>query len=352
MSGGFGKPADGFRVHKRSLEPTTMALGVDATPLDRFFVCNVDDAVDVEPSSWTLTIGGDAAARLVTLSLADLQALPQHEVDAWLECAGNGRRLFEFVDGHVPSTLEADTQWTLGAMGMASWRGPRLADVLALAEPVAAEAAWVSPRGLDHDNVEGEPPRMCMPLAKAVDPDTLIALEMNGAPLPVAHGAPARLLVPGWIGAYSMKWLERIDITADWVPSWRGDVYYRRREADGSDLGPATSHPVKSTMALEWGETVPVGDVELLGYARSGAGAIVAVEWSLDGGPWHAAELVELPGRWAWTPFRMRAELAPGEHIIRTRATDASGATQPETVPYNPSTILWNAVTPHPVVAG
>ena len=279
-----------------------------------------------------------------------MRALPQHDLHAWLECAGNGRRLFEFVDGHVPSKLEADTQWTLGAMGMASWRGPRLADVLALAG-VTKAAAWVSPQGLDHENAEGEPPRMCMPLAKALDPDTIVALEMNGAPLATAHGAPARLIVPGWIGAYSMKWVERIDVEAEWVPSWRNDVYYRMRQPDGTDLGPATAHPVKSTIALEWGETVPAGAVDVLGYARSGAGPITSVEWSLDGGGWQPAELVELPGRWSWTPFRLRVELSPGEHTIRTRATDASGAVQPETVPYNPSTILWNAITPHPLVA-
>lgn len=346
---GFGKPQTGFRVHKRSLEPTTMALGIDATPLDRFFVCNVDDAVTVDAATWELTVGGDAAGRSVTLTIDDLRALPQHEVNAWLECAGNGRRLFELVDGHLSSKLEADTQWTLGAMGMASWRGPRLADVLALAEP-GENAAWVSPQGLDHDNVEGEPPRMCLPLDKAIDPDTLLALEMNGAPLTPAHGAPVRMVVPGWIGAYSMKWIERIDVAADWVPSWRGDVYYRRRDPDGTDLGAATAHPVKSSLALEWGEAVPAGRVDLVGYARSGAGPIVRVEWSLDGGPWLEAELVELPGRWAWTPFRMRADLAVGEHEVRTRATDATGATQPDSVPYNPSTILWNAVTPHRLV--
>lgn len=346
----FGKPAEGFRVHKRSLEPTTMALGVDRTPIDRFFVCNVHDAVDLDPAEWTLAVGGGAVDRPITLGLADLQALPQHHVDAWLECAGNGRRLFEFVDGHVPSGLEADTQWTLGAMGMASWRGPRLGDVLALAG-VTAEAAWVSPQGLDHENAEGEPPRMCLPLDKALDPDTIVALEMNGGPLAAAHGAPARLLVPGWIGAYSMKWVERIDVEARWVSSWRNDVYYRLRDADGTDRGPATTHPVKSSLGVEWGESLPSGDVELLGYARSGAGPIESVDWSLDDGSWHPAELIALPGRWSWTPFRLRVDLSPGEHRIRTRATDASGATQPDAVPYNPSTILWNAVTPHLVRA-
>jgi hypothetical protein len=89
----------------------------------------------------------------------------------------------------------------------------------------------------------------------------------------------------------------------------------------------------------------------VLGYARSGAGSVTAVDWSLDGGPWHDAELLELPGRWSWTPFRLRAELTPGLHQIRTRATDSTGTTQPDSVSYNPSTILWNAVTPHDVFA-
>ena len=157
-----------------------MALGTDRTPIDRFFVCNVDAAPSIAPDEWELTIGGDAVEGVVTVGLDQLTALPQHEVESWLECAGNGRRLFELVDGHVPSGAEADTQWTLGAMGMASWRGPRLADVLALAG-VRPSARWVSPEGLDIDNVEGEAPRMCLPLDKAVDDDTLLALDASPA---------------------------------------------------------------------------------------------------------------------------------------------------------------------------
>ena len=97
-----------------------MALGTDRTPIDRFFVCNVDAAPSIAPDEWELTIGGDAVEGVVTVGLDQLTALPQHEVESWLECAGNGRRLFELVDGHVPSGAEADTQWTLGAMGMAN----------------------------------------------------------------------------------------------------------------------------------------------------------------------------------------------------------------------------------------
>ena len=343
---GYGKNDDGFRVHKRSLEPNTMALGTDRTPIDRFFVCNVDAAPSIAPDEWELTIGGDAVEGVVTVGLDQLTALPQHEVESWLECAGNGRRLFELVDGHVPSGAEADTQWTLGAMGMASWRGPRLADVLALAG-VRPSARWVSPEGLDIDNVEGEAPRMCLPLDKAVDDDTLLALEMNGAPLVAAHGAPARLLVPGWIGAFSMKWVSRIDVSAEWVPSWRADVYYRLWSSEGVDLGAATVHPVKSSLALEWGARCRPGPQNVRGYARSGVAPVTAVEWSLDGGEWQPARLSPIPGRWTWTPFDFDVDLAPGEHRIRTRASDASGATQPDTMPFNASTILWNAVTPH-----
>lgn len=349
--GDFGKPLEGFDVRKTSLEPDDLDLGTDHTPVDRFFVCNAGAAARVDPDAWRLLIDGDAAGSPRTLSLADLGDLPWVEVDAWLECAGNGRGLFETVGGYPRPTSVLDTAWTTGAMGMARWGGVRIADLVDLVAP-SPDLAFVSPAGLDVENEDGDIVRMCLPVGKALDPDTVLALEMNGAPLAPAHGAPARLVVPGWIGAYSVKWIDRLELSASWIPSFRADVYYRLRDPDGTDRGPATAHPVKSTLAVAWEGTVPAGSCTIPGYARSGAGPIAAVEWSLDDGPWHPADLHPLEGRWAWTPFSVTVELEAGRHELRTRAGDATGATQPDTVPYHPNTILWNAVTPHPVVAG
>lgn len=347
-AGDFGKSIDGFDIRKTSLEPVDPDLGRAQTPVDRFFVCNAGAAARVDRSRWTLALDGDAAATPVGLTFDDLCALPWVELDAWLECAGNGRRLYESVAGHLRPPEALDTHWGTGAMGMARWGGVRLADVVALASPTR-DLAWVSPSGLDVDNEDGEAVRMCLPADKALDPDTLVALEMNGEPLAVAHGAPARLLVPGWIGAYSVKWLGRLELSTAWVPSYRADTYYRRRDPDGTDRGPATVHPVKSTLALRWPAELHSGRSMVHGYARSGAAPIRVVEWSVDDGPWHDATIGPLPGRWGWTPFHFTVDLEPGDHWLRTRAFDATGATQPEVMAHHPNTILWNAITPHPV---
>ncbi|MGI9607259.1 MAG: molybdopterin-dependent oxidoreductase [Acidimicrobiales bacterium] len=351
MPSSYGKSSEGFVLRSAgSLEPDTMDLGEVETPVDRFFVCSAGDAPSIDRDVWRLRVDGDAVNRPVELEIADLENLTAHEIPAWLECAGNGRQLYSLVDGHEINSIDSHTPWLLGGMGAARWSGPRLADVLTVAGLVET-ARWVSPAGLDVDNSEGEPVRMCLPIEKALDQDTILATHMNGAPLAAAHGSPVRLLVPGWMGAYSVKWLGRIEVSSAWVPSWRADTYYRLRDPEGTDLGPATAHPVKSSLAVEWGGDVPAGGCELRGYARSGTGRVVSVEWSIDGDVWHPAQLAPSAGRWSWTPFRFYVELTAGEHRIRTRATDESGASQPDSVPFHPNGILWNAVTPHPVVA-
>ncbi len=350
QNGGMrGDATDRFAQRGTSLEPRTPHLGIEQTPVDDFFVCKVGDVPAFDPAGWTLDLFGDGVERQVTASLADLQALPRRTVRSWLECAGNGRSLFNIVGDRPLAPDSNDTPWMLGAMGMATWAGPTLASVLELAGLVP-EAAWVSPVGSDHPNPEREPVRMCLPMDKATHPDTIVALEMNGSPLEPMHGAPARLLVPGWVGAYSVKWLEGIEVSSDWINSWRADTYYRLRAPDGTDRGPATAHPVKSSLALDWPARLEAGAVETLGYARSGLAPITLVEWRLDGGPWDEAELIDLKSDWAWTPFRFEWEAAEGEHTISTRATDAAGNQQPAAMDYHPNGVLWNAVIPHPVV--
>lgn len=347
----YGKPNDGFTRLTTSLEPATGDLGTTETPLDRFFVCSAGSPPDLTPDAWSMTIDGDAAEQSVTVDFDRLRQLPTVTVSAWLECAGNGRSMFTLVDGKEIPPDNAHTNWMLGGMGLARWEGPRLRDVLALAG-VSGQAAFVSPVGLDVENTEGHPIRMCLPLDKAMDDATIVATHMNGQPLVRAHGAPARLIVPGWVGAYSVKWLGGLTIASEWVPSWRADYYYVLRHPDSTIIGPATSHPVKSNLALTYPAAVSSGTQELFGYARSGSGAITAVDWSIDGGPWQPATLDEPEGPFAWTVFRFEADLSPGEHTIRTRATDSSGVTQPEQQPFHPYGVLWHSVIPHPVTAG
>jgi DMSO/TMAO reductase YedYZ molybdopterin-dependent catalytic subunit len=346
-----GASTTGLVGRGTSLEPVTAHLGVDSTPVDDFFVCKVGEAARPDPESWRMTIDGDGVSRVVELDLDDLVSLPRRRVDAWLECAGNGRSLFDLVGGRPLAPENNATPWMLGAMAMATWEGPSLSAVLERAglEP---DAAWVSPAGLDVSNSEGEPVRMCLPMEKAAHPDTIVALVMNGEPLEPMHGFPARLLVPGWIGAYSVKWLERIEVSTSWVSAYRADTYYRHRSPDGTDLGPATTHPVKSSLALPWPARLAVGPSEILGYARVGEGHVVRVEWWVDGGDLRQARLLDRVGEWGWQPFTFQWEATAGDHTLSTRATTATGATQPDEMPFHPSGLLWNAVIPHPVLVG
>lgn len=348
MDDGYGKDTSGFTRLKTSLEPTETDLGLEQTPIDRFFVCSGSAVPHPNQITWAMTIDGDAAGSPIEVGLDDLMSLPNHVVDAWLECAGNGRMLYEFVAGYPRPESALDTRWTLGAMGMARWEGPRLADVVGLARPTT-DFQWLSPQGLDFDHEDGEAARMCLPVDKALDPDTIVALRMNGEPLAPAHGAPARLIVPGWVGAYSVKWLGRIELSSTWVNSFRADEYYVLRTPHGTKLGPVTTHPTKSNLALGWNAELPAGLQTVHGYARAAGVPIEAVEWSADGGDWNHAELIRLNTKWGWTPFRFEWDATPGHHTLRTRATDVNGTGQPDTVPFNPHTILWNAITPHPV---
>ncbi len=344
----YGKPNEGFRRLTTSLETTSGNLGTTETPIDRFFVCSASSPPTIRSDDWGLTIDGDAVGEPVAINFAQLTALPQTTVTAWLECAGNGRSMFTLIDGQEIPAENSHTGWMLNGMGLARWQGPRLSDVLALAA-VTDGASYVSPVGLDYDNSEGEPARMCLPLSKAMDDATIVATHMNGEPLVPAHGAPVRLIVPGWVGAYSVKWLGGLTVSTTWVPSWRSDVYYVHRTPDDVITGPVTAHPVKSSLALPYPAALPAGQQEVIGYARSGEGSITQVQWSIDGGPWQPAALDEPAGPHAWTVFRFEADLSPGEHHIRTRASDSSGAIQPEHQPFHPYGVLWQSVIPHPV---
>jgi DMSO/TMAO reductase YedYZ molybdopterin-dependent catalytic subunit len=347
----YGKDTSGFTRLKTSLEPIVADLGIEQTPVERFFVCSGSAVPDPDATTWTMTIDGDAASSPVQVGFDDLTSLASHVVDAWLECAGNGRMMYDYVGGYPRSEDALDTRWTLGAMGMARWEGPRLSDAIKLATPTS-EFRWLSPMGLDFDNEDGEPARMCIPAVKALDPDTIVALSMNGEPLLPAHGAPARLIVPGWVGAYSVKWLGRLELSSSWVNSFRADEYYQLRAPDGTKLGPATTHPIKSGLGLVWNAHMNPGPQIVRGYARATEAPIEAVEWSEDGGRWQQAELIRLNSKWGWTPFQFQWNATPGDHTLSTRATDSNGQTQPETMPFNPHTILWNAITPHPVRVG
>jgi len=328
------------------------------TPNDQFFVCSASDTPRIDAETWTMTVAGDGVGRAITLSYRDLMAMPHKTVAAYLECAGNHRRLFEDVLGEPlnrrPSMTEV--KWGLGGVGMAEWSGVRLRDVLRQAK-IRDSAYHVCPVGLDVGLEDADGIRVPMPVTKAMHPDTLIALTMNGDPLPPDHGFPARLIVPGWVGTYSIKWLGRIDVTTahQWV--YRNTELYVLAGDDWpvdasapSKGAPITEQTIKSSLALPWPAELSPGPHRLHGWARSPDAEIVSVEWSVASDEtWHEAEICSPNYRWAWVRFELEWEATTGTHELLTRASDKAGRTQPDRVPFNDGGYLFNMVHPHPV---
>jgi sulfite oxidase len=311
--------------------PRAELAAADLTPNDRFYVRSHGPV----PECGTRVCVDGLVERPLELDLHDL---PQRELVATLQCAGN-RRAGLIAVRDIPG----EAPWGPGATGTARWRGVPLSDVLARAG-VRAEAAHVAFVGADR-SPEADPPQpfgASIPLAKA--PDVLLALEMGGEPLPRAHGGPLRAVVPGYIGARSVKWLERIELRAEPWDGYFQAVAYRMlapHEQPGRGRGSALGEVALNADILSPGDgsAVPAGEVALLGYAYAGGARTVArVDVSTDGGAtWMRAELLADLGRWAWRRWRATVTLAPGEHELLARAWDNAGATQPAH-----AAALWN----------
>jgi sulfite oxidase len=340
--GRFGTRA-GMIVHEEqpfNAESGLAALAEPVTPTDAFYVRSHGDVPDLDPGAWRLRVCG-AVQRELDLSLATLrEALQEREVTATLQCAGN-RRAGLIAIRDIPG----EAPWGPGATGTARWTGVALADVLSLAGPLA-EARHVGFVGAD-DCLEATPVQRfggSIPLDKARRREVLLAWAMNGEPLPPVHGAPLRVVVPGYIGARSVKWLERIEVRATPWPGYFQDVVYRLLPEDGVP-GAGAGMPLgiaalnSDVVAPADGDTVPAGPVEMRGYAFAGGERYVArVDVSPDGGTtWSPAELLDDLGPWAWRHWRVTLDLAPGDHEIVVRAWDSSAATQPEN-----EAALWN----------
>lgn len=304
------------------------ALAEPITPTDSAYV-RTNFPVPALGDDHRIAVGG-AVAHPATLSLDALRGLPTRTVVATMECAGNDRLGIRPLPGGEP--------WRTGAVSTVRWTGVPLAELLRRAAP-AADAVEVLATGADagpRADAEGTVTfARSLPLADALDPDVLVALAMNDEPLPPLHGAPARLVVPGWYGMASVKWLARLDVLR--TPY---DGYFQRRryvydDADG--VRPVTRMRVKSAIvAPAEGARVAAGRVRVWGWAWSGGVAVTEVAVAVGGdGPWQAAALEAPPSPHAWTRWALTLDLPPGRHVLRSRATDATGATQPETPPWN-----------------
>jgi len=303
------------------------ALARWETDNDLFFVRSHFGPPD-EAARFRLEVVGDVE-RPLSLSLAELRRLGAERRAVTLECAGNGRGVF-----NLPKT--SGIQWGHGAVSNATWTGVPLGLLL--------ERAGIRPGAL-HFWMEardraamGTVPRFLrsIPRAKALD-DAFIAWEMNGRPIPALHGGPVRLVTPGWYGSSSTKWLARIH-----AKPVESDNYYMATGYRWPDRSPVQTMRVKSVIAapLEGGR-VRVGRVTVRGKAWTGAGAggIRAVEVTTDGGrTWRPARLVGPEHSGAWRGWEAEIDVrAPGPQRVAARATDRSGATQPERAEENPS---------------
>ena len=328
----------------QDLETPVTLLADWITPNDVFFVRSHLPTPNVDGTSWALTVAG-AVERPITLRFDDLQALPRVTKVATLECAGNGRAFFD------PPV--AGVQWERGAVGNARWTGVRLSDVLQRAG-VRSTGQFVLLDGADRPVGTVPDFTRTLPIAKAMHRDTLLAFEMNGVPLPLAHGFPLRAIVPGWEGAYWVKWLTSItalETQHDGFFVQTAYRYPRQPVAPGSvvpagEMEPLTGMTVKSLIVSpEPGASLPAGQLRVSGFAWTGEGEVARVDISTDGGrSWQRARLGRDREPYAWRAFEYEWRgSSPGTSTVISRATDSRGRTQRDVPQWNPSGYLWNA---------
>lgn len=346
---GAADEADQSRMIIRSPKPEDLEMPLDGftdwiTPIDRFFVRCHTYTPKINLSEWSLKIDGKVD-RPATLTLDDLKKLPRVELVAVLECAGNGRRFYE---PHV-----AGTQWAFGSVGNGRWTGVRLRDVLAKAG-VQSSAKQVLCDGADVPLGKMPDFQRTITVEKALHPDTLLAYEMNGQPLPVEHGFPLRVIAPGWASDSWVKWLQHMEVLDhEFDGFWMKSAYRHPPQpvAPGTAVDPAAMVPVtdlnvKSVLASPDGWAKP-GTVRVQGTAWSNSSPVSRVDVSTDGGKtWKAAKLGGRRTQYGWRLWQMDWKAAAGTYTLLARATNEAGQTQPLTEQWNPSGYLWNVAQP------
>ena len=326
------------------------------TPTDKLFVRNngqvPDNAGDAK--SWKIKVDGEVNTPLEFTVAEMIGRFPNVTYQLMLECGGNGRSFF---------TPEArGNQWTNGGAGCPMWTGVRLADVLKAAG-LKSSAVYTGHYGKD-PTLAGETDKPTisrgMPIAKAMEEHTLIAFKLNGQDLPLIHGAPVRLIVPGWAGSLSTKWLTRI-----WIrdkehdgPGMGGFSYRVPKKpivpgskGDDKDMAILESMPVRSVITFPAdGARLPAGTkkLDLRGHTWAGDNEVKSVDISTDyGATWKTAKVDAPKNKFAWQRFTASIDLpTSGYYEVWSRATDAKGATQPfQAANWNPQGYGGNPVS-------
>lgn len=307
---------------------------------------------NIDAANWTLTIDGESAKQTRTYTLAELKSkFPQHTYQLTLECGGNGRSEFD------PSAK--GNQWTVGAVSCATWTGVRLSDVLNDVG-IKNDAVYIGYHAADvHLSLDPnkEPISRGAPIAKALQAETLLAFQMNGENIPLAHGYPLRLVAGGWPASVSGKWVNRISIrnkvhdgtkmtgTAYRVPC---NPVAPGEKVKDEDMCIIESMPVKSLITYpKSGATIKKGkELKIRGHAWAGELEVSKMEYSIDfGSTWRECPIEKPVNRLAWQHFSATVDFPKkGYYEVWARATDSQGVSQPMLIPgWNPKGYLNNA---------
>ena len=327
----------------RRVRTPVMDLEGLITPTELHYVLQHFDVPEVIPADkWTLTIDGEVKYPF-TINYDELRRFPGRTVRTVMECSGSDAAYFEYFKGEGSKPSRTQECMMLSA---SEWTGTPLVGILEHAG-LTDKALYIRTEGWD----EGLPGTAApgtkpffydkgLPREKALHPDTILAWAQNGQLLEHLHGAPVRLLVPGWSGNWSIKWLRRLQVMDHMPDCWyHYNFYYYADSADAPDKELITTIGVKSivTHPNDDTQTLPKGTHVVRGYAWSGAGAITQVEVSVDGGEtWHAARLEEPRDRWMWVRWSYLWDAnKSGKYCVMSRATDAAGRVQSREPRYN-----------------
>lgn len=324
---------------------TTFEMPVEAmdqflTPNDLFFIrSNGPVSIDIDPAAWRLSVTGLVKQEL-ELSLDDLKSMQQRTITAFIECSGNSRGRF----GEDPQAVEG-TKWGNGAIGNAEWTGVSVIEMLNQAGIQEGVVDMVSQGGDFEDMRRG------LPIEIASDPDVMLVWQMNGEDLPKPNGYPVRLLVPGWGGIASTKWVVGLELIDHPFEGHYNTESYVFIDEDGTIVRPVTVMGVKSAITSPVPDaSVTAGMQTISGFAWSGYGGIAKVEVSVDAGEtWEEAAIVEEAGPLSWVRFEYPWDAQPGDAVLQSRATDQRFLQQPLTAPWNAKGYGMNAIDEVPV---
>ncbi|HLR81722.1 MAG TPA: molybdopterin-dependent oxidoreductase [Paenalcaligenes sp.] len=329
------KNPDALIIHSANTMETKRSAFGDGliTPLDRLFVRNnlnpPPEEITHDPDSWEIRIEG--VKNPTTFTVGELKRMGLESVPMILQCSGNGR-------GYFPSE-PSGTQWTVGAAGCIIFTGVPVKKLIEATGGIADGMKYMTstggeeiPEGIDPDTVKVE-----RSVPAEISDRAILAWEINGVPLPLAHGGPLRLVVPGYTGVNSIKYVKQVAFTEDQSSANIQQNSYRMAplgEKGNPEYDSVWEMPVKSwvTQPSEPDQKLKSGLVQIKGLAMGGNSDVTGVEVSVDGGEtWHEAKFIGPDlGPYAWRQFVYPVELEPGKYEVTSRATNADGKTQPE----------------------